>query len=141
MQYNQNGFANGSMGSMRGAPRPGGGWGFGAIVRDLIAAWRLLWDPAVPGLLKLAIPFLAMLYFIWPLDLLPGLPFDDIGILLLASRLFVRLAPQDRAYKAYPGSGHASSSHDFDGDSRRNGKPDDDDHDVIDTTWQVVDDK
>ena len=141
MHYNQNGSANGSMGAMRGASRPGNGWGFGAFMRDLIVAWRLLWDPGVPGLLKLAIPFLAMLYFIWPLDLMPGLPFDDIGIMLLAARLFVRMAPQDRVYKAYPGSGPASSGPDFDGDSGRNGKAGYDDDDVIDTTWQVVNDK
>lgn len=140
MYYNQNGYANGSMpnDSMHRAPRPGGGWSFGAIWRDVVAAWRLIWDPAVPGLLKLALPFLATLYYIWPLDLMPGLPFDDIGIMLLALRLFVRLAPRDRVHEAYPGSGDPSSAYEF---RSRNGKPGDDDEDVIDTTWQVMDDK
>lgn len=136
MRYNGNGFANGSMGSH---PQPGSGWGFGALMRDLIAAWRLIWDPAVPGLLKLAIPFLALLYFIWPLDLMPG-PIDDLGILLLAARMFVRMAPQERVYKAYPGSESASSGANFRNDFYTNGRKPDDDQDVIDTTWQVVDD-
>ncbi len=82
--------------------RPGG-WTFGNIVRDLSIAWRLLWDPAVPALLKFSLPVLALLYWISPLDLLPGLPFDDLAVLLLAARLFVAMAPPDSVQRAYYG--------------------------------------
>jgi uncharacterized membrane protein YkvA (DUF1232 family) len=71
------------------------------LLRSLLTqarlAFRLLRDPRVPWLLK-AIPILAVLYVIWPLDfvpdLLPGLgQLDDIGVLIFALELFVRLCP------------------------------------------------
>ena len=65
---------------------PPGGWNLSSIVRDVGIAWRLFWDPSVPSLLKLLLPVLALIYWISPLDLIPG-PFDDIAILLLAARL------------------------------------------------------
>lgn len=150
-------------GSMHGRPGPGRGWNLFALWRDVRIAWRLIWDPSVPALLKICIPFLAFLYFLWPLDLMPGLPFDDIAIMLLATRLFVRLAPQDRVHKAYPDGEDRSSYYDsrnhshgpFDGPFHGNngyhknysGKNHSgknhpgDDGDVIDTTWRVIDDK
>lgn len=111
---------------------PAGSWG--GIFRDLVATWRLLWDPSVPGLLKLILPFLALIYWISPLDLLPGLPFDDIAILLVAARLFVTLAPQASVNRAFTGRNRQQAPRQ-DGQRRRG----DDDADVIDTTWRVVD--
>lgn len=111
---------------------PAGSWG--GIFRDLIATWRLLGDPSVPGLLKLILPFLALVYWISPLDLLPGLPFDDIAVLLVAARLFVTLAPQASVNRAFNRGGAQAPRPD--GQRRRA----DDDGDVIDTTWRVVED-
>lgn len=110
------------------AYRPGSGWTLTSLVRDVSAAWRLLWDPSVPGLLKLALPFLALLYWIWPLDLIPGLPLDDIAVFLLVARLFVALAPNDSVNRAFGGRRT---------DPRNTHRPDD--ADIIDTTWRVVD--
>lgn len=121
---------NHQQGFTPGNPGFGRGWGLGAILRDVALAWRLIWDPSVPVLLKIFIPFLAFLYFVWPIDLMPGLPFDDIGVMLLAARLFVRLAAQGRGPNSEPG--HAD---------RKTGGTTQDDSDVIDTTWQVIDDK
>ncbi len=108
--------------------RPGSGWNLTALLRDVNAAWRLLWDPKVPGLLKLMLPALALLYWVWPLDLIPGLPIDDLAIFLLVARLFVALAPSDSVNRAFGGR-------------RMNprGSHQPDDADVIDTTWRVVD--
>jgi uncharacterized membrane protein YkvA (DUF1232 family) len=115
----------------KSAPRSSsGGWNLSSIVRDVGVAWRLFWDPSVPSLLKLLLPVLALLYWISPLDLIPGMPFDDIAILLLAARMFVSLAPKDSVNKAYHGKPNASAS---EPNSR-------DDSDVIDTTWRVLDD-
>jgi hypothetical protein len=108
--------------------RPGSGWSLTAILRDLSTAWRLLGDPSVPALLKLALPFLALLYWIWPLDQIPGLPLDDIAIFLLAARLFVSLASSGGVNQAFGGRRT---------DTRTGQRPDE--SDVIDTTWRVVD--
>ncbi len=105
-----------------------GGWTLGSLLRDLTVAWRLLWDPRVPGLLKLALPVLALIYFISPLDLLPGLPFDDIAVLLAAARLFVALSPRASVDDAFGGRRPTVDP-----------RPRPDDGDVIDTTWRVVD--
>ena len=99
------------------------------IVRDLAVSWKLLLDPTVPGLLKLLLPIGALIYWISPLDLIPGMPLDDLAILFLAARFFVSLAPRDSVNRAYSGGRSANppdSSHDDDGE-------------VIDTTWRVVD--
>jgi uncharacterized membrane protein YkvA (DUF1232 family) len=60
-------------------------------------AGRLLREPRVPTLTK-AVPLLAGLYLISPLDVIPDLlPFvgqvDDLGLILAALALFVRLSP------------------------------------------------
>jgi uncharacterized membrane protein YkvA (DUF1232 family) len=60
-------------------------------------ATRLFREPRVPALLK-ALPVLAGLYLISPIDLvpdfLPGLgQLDDLGVIIAALELFVRLCP------------------------------------------------
>ena len=60
-------------------------------------AVRLLREPRVPALVK-AVPALAALYVIWPIDLVPDLfpvlgQLDDLGIVLLALELFIRICP------------------------------------------------
>ena len=67
-------------------------WNLQAILQDLSRAWQLFWDPRVPAVLKLVLPIAALVYWIWPFDLMPGIPLDDIAVLVLALRLFVQLA-------------------------------------------------
>ena len=121
------------------------------VLRDLAVSWKLLLDPAVPGLLKIVLPVAALVYWISPLDIIPGMPFDDIAILLLAARLFVSLAPSDSVHRAYgsgkaagrPGPSHSQQSYGQNGagpKSQANGQPGDDDGDIIDTTWRIIDD-
>lgn len=119
------------------------GWNWTTILRDLVATWRLLWDPSVPGLLKFALPFLALLYWISPIDLIPMLPFDDIAVVLLAARLFVALAPRDSVDRAFGGFGgsrstpppHASrQAPPHQSPSRQESG------EVIETTWRVIED-
>jgi uncharacterized membrane protein YkvA (DUF1232 family) len=62
-------------------------------------AWRLMWDSRVPVSAK-AIPVLAVLYVLSPIDILPdfvvGLgQLDDLAILLLGTQLFISMSPQD----------------------------------------------
>jgi uncharacterized membrane protein YkvA (DUF1232 family) len=101
------------------------------LLRDLTVAWRLLWDPRVPGLLKLLLPVLALIYLLSPLDLLPGLPFDDIAVLLAAARLFVALAPRTSVADAFRGRRPPAEPPHQEG-SRPWARPDE--GEVIDTT-------
>jgi uncharacterized membrane protein YkvA (DUF1232 family) len=60
--------------------------------------WRLLRDPRVPDLFKLLLPGLALVYVLWPGDILPDIfPFfgqlDDVAVALLALRLFESFVP------------------------------------------------
>ena len=60
-------------------------------------ALRLLREPRVPASLK-AIPVLAALYVVSPIDLVPDLvpvlgQIDDLGVVLAAMEFFVRLCP------------------------------------------------
>ena len=102
------------------------------IINDLATAWRLLWDPRVPTMLKLLLPVAAMVYWISPIDLMPGLPFDDIALMILALKLFISMAPQAASAPQSEGAAAANQN-----GYRSQGFNDDD---VIDTTWQVIDD-
>jgi uncharacterized membrane protein YkvA (DUF1232 family) len=60
--------------------------------------WRLMADRDVPVALKL-IPVISLLYLISPVDLIPDVflglgQLDDIGIVLLALKIFVDLCPK-----------------------------------------------
>ncbi len=61
--------------------------------------WALLRDPDVPFYLK-AIPFLPLIYVLWPADLLPDIfpilgQIDDVTALVIGARVFMHLSPQD----------------------------------------------
>jgi len=69
------------------------------LLRNARLVWRLLNDARVPGLVK-AIPLLALLYILSPIDLAPDLmpglgQLDDLAVLLLAVKLFIELSPQE----------------------------------------------
>jgi len=91
------------------------------FLQQTARAVQLLFDSRVPGSLKLMLPAAAALYWIWPIDLMPGLPFDDIAVLIGAMALFVKLATEavDRQQR------------------QTESKPPQDDT-VVDTTWRVI---
>ncbi len=72
------------------------------VVRDFISSLklilRLMGDKRVSPWVKL-IPIGAVAYWIWPLDLIPGIPgwaaVDDAAVLWLGSTLFIELCPPD----------------------------------------------
>jgi uncharacterized membrane protein YkvA (DUF1232 family) len=77
-------------------------FGIGFVTRSIQQvrlAWALIRDDRVPLLLK-AIPLLALIYVISPIDLIPDFipvlgQVDDVGIAMLALSLFNALAPAD----------------------------------------------
>ncbi len=98
-----------------------GGWRPADILRDVQRSTQLLGNRRVPLALKLLLPLGAAVYWFFPLDLMPGLPFDDIAILLVALKVFVSL-------------GDAALLRDAPSDGAGNG-----DEPVVDTTWHRVD--
>ena len=96
-----------------------------------MTAWRLLWHPRVPVTMKLFLPVLAAAYWIWPIDIMPGMPFDDVAVLLLAARFFVQMAPKDIVNDIRFGSGFGQ---------QHGNQSTWDDGDTVSTTWHVVDD-
>ena len=58
--------------------------------------WRLMADRRVSPLLKL-LPIGALIYLVWPIDLIAGIPgvsaLDDLGILWISSYFFIELCP------------------------------------------------
>lgn len=105
------------------------GFSLGSLLRDMTVAWRLIWDPRVPTLLKLLLPALALVYWVSPIDLLPGMPFDDLALLFLAAKLLVQLAPADAVQRAMYGRSTPNARQSSD---QRDGP------ETIDTTWRVV---
>jgi uncharacterized membrane protein YkvA (DUF1232 family) len=93
-------------------------------------ALGMVTNPRVPLYLKLLLPVGALAYWFWPVDLLPGLPIDDVAVLLIALRVFLSLAD-----KALGGNGAQQETVDgapvdstvaFDGGT------------TVDGTWQKV---
>jgi uncharacterized membrane protein YkvA (DUF1232 family) len=73
----------------------------GTLFAEVRLAWRLMREPRVPLVAK-ALPFLAALYVVSPLDFIPDvLPvlgqMDDLGILVLSLKLFLRMCPSAAA--------------------------------------------
>lgn len=57
-------------------------------------AIRLMKDQRISWYIK-AIPVIAVIYFISPIDLLPMVPLDDVAVLGLAIYIFFELCPRD----------------------------------------------
>ena len=69
----------------------------GTLFAELRLAWRLMREPRVPLVAKV-LPVLAVLYVLSPLDFIPDIlpvlgQVDDIGILILSVKLFLRMCP------------------------------------------------
>lgn len=91
------------------------------FLQQAARAVQLLFDSRVPSSLKLMLPAAAALYWIWPIDLIPGLPIDDIAVLIGAMALFVKLASETLERQQ----------------SQAEEKSPQDDT-VVDTTWRVI---
>jgi uncharacterized membrane protein YkvA (DUF1232 family) len=70
-----------------------------AMAQEFKLIWKVLKDRRTPLYLK-AFPFLVGLYLLSPFDLVPAFipvlgQLDDAGLLLLAMKGFIRLAPQE----------------------------------------------
>ena len=95
------------------------------MMDNIIRAGQLLFDSRVPMSLKLMLPVGALLYWVWPIDLIPGLPIDDVAVLIGAMALFVKLATdtverqQRQQRQQAPGQAPVDDT-------------------VVDTTWKVV---
>jgi uncharacterized membrane protein YkvA (DUF1232 family) len=121
----------------------------GAIKGNLLNQWmqagRLVLDSRVPFSLKLLLPFAAVLYWLWPIDLMPGLPFDDVAVLFFALTFFVQLANQaiEKAGGSTGFGGFASGN--TPGSTPNGANPSNTDvanksadGNVVDTTWRVI---
>ena len=100
------------------------------LFKQLRLVWLLFRDGQVPFLTKLVLP-LSLLYLVSPIDILPdfivGLgQLDDLGVLLLAMSLFVRLCPPRLV-------DHYRNQLEY-GDQERY----DDKDETVDTTYRVV---
>ena len=72
--------------------------GLRSLSERLRLAWSLFRDPRVPLWTK-AVPVAALLYLIWPMDIVADVipvlgQLDDITLLLVATEAFVRLCPR-----------------------------------------------
>jgi uncharacterized membrane protein YkvA (DUF1232 family) len=108
------------------------GWSWTHLLRDLNATWRLLFDPNVPTILKTVLPLLAFLYWVWPIDLMPMVPFDDIAVVVIIARIFVALAPRDSVDRAFNGGNWRQANPNRPPATRP------DDPEAIETTWRIV---
>ena len=97
----------------------------GTIMRDLQRIWQVLRDPNVPGW-KWLLPIGAALYWIWPIDLIPGIPIDDIAVVIFAMSMLLQMAA--RTAQSNPANTQGSSG------ATPNNK-----EQIVDTTWRVVD--
>jgi uncharacterized membrane protein YkvA (DUF1232 family) len=116
----------------------------GAVNGNLLNQWmqagRLVMDTRVPFSLKLMLPIAAVVYWLWPLDLMPGLPFDDIAVLFFALTLFVKLANDaiEKTTSSAGGYAYGSGQPGTGSASTPNSVTNTGDNNVVDTTWRVI---
>lgn len=67
---------------------------FQGLSRQIKLILRLMGDKRVSPVLKL-MPIGALVYMIWPIDLMPGIPVDDAAVVWLGSYLFIELCPPE----------------------------------------------
>jgi len=84
-----------------GGPRPAGARVLlePGMLDNLRLSWRLLRDPRVGTLPKVAVPLLTGVYVLSPIDLIPDLflglgQLDDLGVIGLALLMLVRVMPR-----------------------------------------------
>ena len=123
----------------------GRGAGTGALLQPgtwdgLRLAWRLVRDPRVAPRLKTAVPALAALYVLSPVDLLPDIliglgQVDDLGVLGLAvlvlTQIVPRLAPREIVEEHLAAMGRRPGS------AAADGEPDRATAKVIDVEYRV----
>ena len=102
---------------------------FVSLINRLRLVVRLLRDSRVPLYLKI-LPFLSLIYLLFPLDFIPDLipalgQVDDLGAIVLAVEAFIMMSPQDvvQEHKAEIETGSKRASR---GDT------------VIDGEWRTV---
>lgn len=105
----------------------GRGWRPSDLLNDSLRAGQLMLNGRVPFYLKLLLPLGALVYWVVPVDLIPGVPLDDIAVVLAAVRIFVMMA---EASIGGPAMGTVNAVHNDNADAG-----------VVDTTWRVVDSK
>lgn len=116
----------------------------GAVNGNMLNQWmqagRLVMDTRVPFSLKLMLPIAAVVYWLWPLDLMPGLPFDDIAVLFFALTFFVKLANDaiEKSTAATGGYAYGSGQPNTGNSSVPNTVSNTGDNNVVDTTWRVI---
>ncbi len=95
------------------------------IVRNLGIAWRLMHNPSVPLWVRILLPVPFLTYYLSPVDLLPGIPLDDLLLLLVVfPRLMIRLSPPAAVETAtYGGTLHTRQE---------------EDENTIDVPWRTV---
>lgn len=104
----------------------GAGLNSAGFLQQAARSIQLLFDARVPGSLKLMLPAAALLYWVWPIDLIPGLPIDDIAVLIGAMALFSKLAAEAIERQQRQSEPTSSSQSDARHET------------VVDTTWKVI---
>ena len=69
------------------------------IIKSIKLIWRLLNDRRVPSWLKMIVPG-TLLYLLFPIDIIPDIvpglgQLDDIVVILLGLKLFVKMCPEE----------------------------------------------
>ena len=108
------------------------------VIQEIQFAWQLFMDNRVPTYAKVLPALLVVLYFIFPLDLIPdpilGLgQLDDLAVLLLGLALFRALVP-DHIVKEYA-RGKDNVRQDTNKTTTKSG-----DEDFIDAEYRVLHD-
>ena len=96
------------------------------ILQNMGVAWRLMQMPTVSPWVKFLLPFLSLLYYFSPIDLMPGLPIDDLFlVLIICPQLMIHFSPPEAVAAARQGGTYQTTA----------AEPD---NEAIEAPWQVV---
>ena len=126
---------NPPMTSKRKAPTGQSSGSLSDFFQNFVIAWKLMRDGRVSPLLRFGVPILALVYVLFPIDVIPDVipglgQLDDIGIVLLALQMLVQFVSPDIVDDYRSGVGQARD------DAASEASQDDDD--VVEADYRVV---
>ncbi len=99
------------------------------ILRNVGVAWRLMKMSTVSPWVRFLLPFLSLVYYFLPFDLMPGLPIDDLFlVLIVCPHLMIHFSPPEAVAAAKQGKTHQAAE----------ATAPEEDNDAIEAPWQIV---
>ncbi len=116
---------------------------FSEFINQGKLAWKLFRDPNVSPWVRFGLPITALVYLLFPFDILPDVmpvlgQVDDVAVIMLLAQLLITLAPDNIVAMYRQAEQATGDSPDANPSSSQKASPPYTEDEVIDTDYRVV---